>query len=123
MGFLSNLFQRKPQVLPEAVLTVAQLDALLAAGRPTIVDVWSPTCAPCKALAPILIDVTTRYAGRVQVAQIDSSRAEPALMQRLQVRSVPTLLIFRDGESIGRHTGVRPHTWFDGLIEAEFPDA
>ncbi|MCB9665217.1 MAG: thioredoxin family protein [Alphaproteobacteria bacterium] len=120
MGFLSSLFQRAPQVLPDAVLTAAELDAVVAEGQPTIVDVWSPTCGPCKALAPVVIDVTTRYQGRVRVVQIDSSRAEPALMQRLQVRSVPTLLIYRDGELIGRHTGWRPKSWFDEMVDVEF---
>ena len=123
MGFLSNLFQRAPEVLPDPVLSASELEAVLAEGVPTIVDVWSPTCGPCKQLAPIVIQVTTAYAGRVRVVQVDSSRAEPELLRQLQVRSVPTLLIYRDGELLGRHTGWRPKSWFDGMIAAEFPES
>lgn len=120
MGFLSGLFRRAPEVLPEAVLTADELDAVLAEGKPTVVDVWSPTCVPCKQLAPVVIDVTTRYADRVRVVQIDSSKAEPRLLARLEIRAVPTLLIYREGGLIGRHTGWRPASWFDEMIAAEF---
>jgi thioredoxin-like negative regulator of GroEL len=117
---LMDLFRGRPKVLPREVRT---LDAfrreVLESKLPVIVDVWSPSCGPCKKLVPVLINVATRHDGRVVVAEI-STDAEPALLARLGVRATPTILVFDRGTELGRMTGFRPESWFDDMISTEF---
>ena len=86
--------------------------------QPVIVDVWSASCGPCKRLEPVLIEVATRYAGKVKVVEIGTD-AEPQLLAELEVRGTPTIIIYRAGEELGRSTGYRPASWFDELIQKE----
>lgn len=120
MGLLDRLFGGPPRVLPERV---RDLDAfrkiVLQSDLPVIVDVWSATCAPCKKLEPVLIDVATRYAGKVKIAEIGTADADPRLLAKIDVRATPTLLVFEGGQEIGRTTGYRPAEWFDQMIAAE----
>jgi thioredoxin-like negative regulator of GroEL len=121
MGILSKLLGPSRKVVPTSV---RELDtfrtAVLDEELPVIVDVWSESCAPCRQLAPVLVDVATRHEGRVRVVEIQAD-ADPKLLGRLRVRATPTLIIFDRGEELGRVTGFRPASWFDEMIEAEFP--
>jgi thiol-disulfide isomerase/thioredoxin len=124
VGFLSKLFTGRPEVLPTPISSLAEFrQTVLERDIPVIVDVWSPTCAPCKKLAPVLVEVATRYADRVGVVEINAAAAERALLNRLGVRATPTLIIYDGDEEFGRATGFRPRGWFDEMIAAEFPEA
>lgn len=123
MGWLSSLFAGKEKVLPERVVDLATYrQHVLESPLPVLVDVWSETCAPCRALEPVLIDVATRYAGRIRVAEINSNAAEPELLAQLRVQATPTILIYERGVELGRSTGFRPRGWFDEMIAVEFPE-
>ena len=122
MGFFDRLLggPAKAPVLPERVRDSATFRRMvLESEQPVIVDVWSPSCGPCKKLEPVLIDVATRYAGKVRIVEIATADADPMLLARLDVRATPTLLVFDRGEELGRSTGYRPASWFDQMIEAE----
>jgi thioredoxin-like negative regulator of GroEL len=122
MGLLEKLFGGG-KVTPDHVATLEDFRRVVVESTlPVIVDVWSPTCAPCKKLESVLINVATRYKDRVRVAEI-STAAEPALLLSLDVRSTPTLLVFKSGKELGRMAGYRPEAWFDDMIKAEFPGA
>ena len=74
MGLLDKLFKRAPQVVPARVRTLEEFErVVLDSEIPVIVDVWSATCAPCKKLEPILIDVATRYEHRVRIVEIGTA--------------------------------------------------
>ncbi|MBN8611448.1 MAG: thioredoxin family protein [Deltaproteobacteria bacterium] len=117
---LFDFFKPAPQVLPERVRSMAQFEAkVLESDVPVIVDVWSATCAPCKKLEPILVDVATRHAGKVRVVEIGTADAERELLAALEVQSTPTLIMYKGGEELGRVSGLRPSSWFDQMIAAE----
>lgn len=119
MGFFERLFATAKPVLPTSVRTLSDFQREVEQSQvPVIVDVWGPSCGPCKKLEPVLIEVATKHAGKVKVVEI-STDAEPRLLGDLQVRSTPTLIIFRAGEELGRSTGYRPAAWFDDMIAAE----
>jgi thioredoxin-like negative regulator of GroEL len=123
MGLLSKLFSSKPTITPTHVETRAQFDELvLRSELPVIVNLWSPTCAPCRRLAPELVATASEYPDRVRVVEIGST-AEPALLGWLGVRATPTTLIYEGGEELHRFTGYRSRAWFGEMIEAEFPAA
>ncbi|MCC6876874.1 MAG: thioredoxin fold domain-containing protein [Sandaracinaceae bacterium] len=121
MGILQKLFGPAKQILPTPVRDLATFrSVVLESDVPVVVDVWSESCAPCKKLVPVLIDVATRYEGRVRIAEIGTD-ADPKLLAQLRVKATPTLIVFDDGKELGRNVGFRPAQWFDEMIEAEFP--
>lgn len=122
MSLLSKLFGGRADVIPTHLHTRDDFErVVLKSEVPVIVDVWSESCAPCKQLVPVLIQVATKYAGKLVVAEL-SNRAEPRLLSDLDVRATPTILVFEGGVEIGRMAGYRPAGWFDDMITTEFPD-
>jgi thioredoxin-like negative regulator of GroEL len=120
MGLLSRWFGGE-SVNPTPVRTSAEFDeVVLGSELPVIVDVWSPTCAPCRKLVPVLVEVATRHADRVRVVEIDVAHSDPRLVMRLGVQATPTIIVFDGGEEFGRTAGFRPRGWFDEMIAKEF---
>ena len=88
-------------------LTTATFDeAVLGADVPVLVDLWAEWCGPCKMLEPVLESIATEQAGRLRVTKLDYD-AEPEIGRRYDVMSLPTLLLFRDGELVHRMVGAR----------------
>ena len=80
---------------------------VLGAGVPVLADFYADWCGPCKLVVPLLDEIAAEARGRLLVVKIDSDRAaEPC--QRYAIRSVPTILLFRDGEEAGRSLGFEP---------------
>lgn len=82
----------------------------------TLFDLWSPGCAPCAALAPILDDLAQDFDGEVRICKADVA-ADTALGARFAVRSVPTLALYRDGAEVDRIVGLRSRAQLTAWIE------
>jgi thioredoxin 1 len=78
---------------------------VLASKQPFLLDFTAAWCGPCKALAPIVESLAEETAGRLKVGTIDIDEA-PEIAQRFRIRSLPTVLVFRDGKEAARHVGV-----------------
>jgi thioredoxin 1 len=72
---------------------------------PVLVDFTATWCGPCKALAPIVEKVADDFAGKVKVGKLDID-ANQEITRKYGVRSVPTVLVFKNGEKIGQHVGL-----------------
>lgn len=84
-------------------------DVVLGARMPFLVDFWAPWCAPCKAIAPVVSDLAVEYAGRVGFAKVNVDES-PGVATGYGIRSIPTLLLFKDGKPMTQIVGVRPKT-------------
>jgi thioredoxin 1 len=72
-----------------------------------VVDLWATWCGPCRMIAPMLEELAGEFAGRVKVAKLDVD-SNPAVSQRFNVRSIPTLLFFKDGKLVDQVIGAVP---------------
>ena len=98
----------------------ANFDAeVLGASETVLVDFWAEWCPPCKAMDPILDDLSRELAGRVKIVKLDVD-ANPGITARFNVRSMPTLIVFKDGEPVDYKVGagqsrVQLIKWLDSV--------
>jgi thioredoxin 2 len=74
---------------------------------PVLVDCWAPWCGPCKSFAPIFAQAAQQLEPRVRLAKLNTE-AEPQLGDLWQIRSIPTLILFRDSVEVSRMSGALP---------------
>lgn len=78
-----------------------------ASSLPVMVDFYSPTCGPCRMLAPVVENLAKQYGGRINFAKIDTSRYQ-LTAGKFQIRGVPTLIFFKNGRVVDQVVGAAP---------------
>lgn len=89
---------------------------------PVLVDVWAPWCGPCRRVSPALEQLANEMAGRLKLVKVNTDE-NPQVSRRFDVLSIPTLLLFEDGEVVAQHVGAAPtatlRTWLLDKIGAQ----
>lgn len=90
-------------------------EAVLKSDKPVLVDFGAEWCGPCRTLGPIIEEISTEYEGRVVVGKVDVDNNQE-FTAKYGVRNIPTVLMFKDGELVGRQVGVASKkTYTDSL--------
>lgn len=84
---------------------------------PVVVDFWADWCMPCKMVAPVLEQISQDYAGKLKVAKVDVDD-NGAIAQQYNIVSIPTLLLFKDGEVVSQQVGAVPREKIEGMFKA-----
>ena len=90
---------------------------VLQEARPVLIDFWSPSCGPCRLLAPVFAALAKANAEKAVVAKINVFEAA-ALSAKLGVAALPTILLFKNGEVVSRLSGVQKQAKLQELIDA-----
>jgi len=93
---------------------------VLGSEAPVLVDLYADWCAPCKYVAPLMDELAQTHQGSLLVVKIDTDQA-PDVSQKLGIRSIPTVILFKDGEEVGRSVGFEPEKVRSMAAEAVSP--
>ena len=82
-------------------------DDVLNCDIPLLVDFWATWCGPCRMVAPIVEEIADEYDGRIKVGKVNVDE-EPELAMQFRVASIPTLMVFKNGQLVNTAVGYRP---------------
>lgn len=89
-------------------VTAANFDAMvLQSAVPVVVDFWAEWCGPCRAVAPILEEISNEYSSKIKIVKLNTDE-EPALAMKYGVSSIPNMTVFQGGEVVKAIVGAKP---------------
>jgi thioredoxin 2 len=99
----AGAFDSKPSVITDQSF---DRDVMQERGRPVLVDAWAPWCGPCRMIAPVIDQLAAESQGRYKIGKLNVDE-NPLTASRYQIASIPTMLIFRDGQLVDRLIGLQ----------------
>lgn len=99
-----------------AVTDASFKENVLDSDVPVLVDFWAPWCGPCRMVAPVVEEIADQYEGQVKVVKLNTDE-NPKIASQYGIRSIPTLMIFKDGQRVDMVVGAVPKTTLANTLE------
>jgi thioredoxin 1 len=100
----------------QVTVTVDNFESeVLKSDIPVVVDFWAEWCMPCRMIAPVLDELSQTYAGKIKVAKLNVDD-HGEIGTKYNIISIPTLLVFKDGQMVKQHVGAAPKATLEELI-------
>lgn len=91
-------------------------EEVLNSKLPVLIDFWAPWCGPCRMMSPVIEEIANDYLGKVKVGKVNVDE-EGELSSMFQIRSIPTLIVFKDGKIVNQAIGYRPKVEIEKLLK------
>lgn len=91
-------------------------EVVLDSDVPVLVDFWAPWCGPCRMVAPVVEEIAQQYEGKVKVVKLNTDE-NPQIASQYGIRSIPTLMVFKDGQKTDTVVGAVPKTTLSNTLE------
>ncbi len=100
---------------PIEVTDATFVHEVLESPLPVLLDCWAPWCGPCRMMAPTMDELATALAGEIKVAKLNVDE-NPEVTSRLGIQSIPTLLLFRNGQLLDKMIGAAPRSKIEAAV-------
>lgn len=99
------------------VVTNENFSDIISGSVPVVVDFWATWCGPCRALAPVVEEIASEYEGKAEIVKCNVDDCDEIAAQN-SIRSIPTLIFFKDGKAVDRLVGAVPKSEITAKIDA-----